>query len=178
MIPKSVLNNIAIQVQQMLEDQIERGVDIEGNKFKYSDKPFVRPYDKRLKSFQKDEGKVSLFTTKSGSLWMLIHGGYKSYREMTGRDPDGDFLQDTGAMLGALSVKSEASNNTASLKWFFTDPVQAQKAYWLNVTGVGKSKSKWLFMGLTKENRGKLEKYIKVHFKEHYGRIAVKTLQV
>ncbi|MHB2150577.1 hypothetical protein ACX8XP_16105 [Calditrichota bacterium LG25] len=43
----------------------------------------------------------------------------------------------------------KAENNQVIIG--FTDPIQAQKAFWLNISGVGRSRKLWKLLGLRKE---------------------------
>lgn len=96
------------------------------------------------------------FTTKHGKLWYLIYGGYRSWREINKRNPDGDFLQWSGQMLRSISAKQESDDRAVI---YFADAESAKKAFWLNVSGAGRSRKLWKFFGLTKENEQKLLEY-------------------
>lgn len=150
---------IAAKAIELLNKQVEQGIDEKGNKYRYSTKPFAMPSGalkiKARKQAIKDS-KLSAFNTTSGALWYVVNGGYKSLREMRGQNPEGDFLQVTGRMLGALSTLRATDNEIAI---GFTDAKQAQKAFWLTVSGAGKSRALWRFMGLTKDNQEALAKY-------------------
>lgn len=155
MINRQILEKVAIRVIELINEQIENGVDIENIKYSYSTSPFVRPLSPKhfakVKRAVKDD-KANIFTTKKGSKWVFIKGGYKDYRRIIGRDPDGDFLQDTGKMLASLNY----SINHNEIQVTFSSTEDAQKAYWLNVAGVGKSKKKWKFLGLNENSKQKL----------------------
>jgi len=143
---------------QLLQEQIKQGIDENGKPYKYSTRPFARPFTNKIKNQRqlKNDGKISVTTTKSGKRWMVITGGYRSYRELIGRNPDGDFLQDSGAMLQSLTVKKRSATDAVIT---FSDAKSAQKAFWLSVSGAGKSRSLWKFMGLTAANKKRLEEF-------------------
>lgn len=138
----------------LLQEQIEQGIDENGKQYKYSTRPFAMPLSRKLKNAKALEksGDISFFKTKQGKAWVIVKGGYAAYREMSGRNPSGDFLQFTGRMLQSLSVREE--NGIAII--YFTDKNQAQKAFWLTKSGAGKSRHTFKFMGLTAQNKAKL----------------------
>lgn len=150
---------VALKAVELINEQIREGKDADGKSYAYSEKPFVMPSGaarlKKQASLEK-EGKIARFTTKQGSLWILVFGGYKSLREMRGQNSDGDFLQDTGAMLRSMSAEETSATEARVV---FSDPKSAQKAFWLSVSGAGRSRKLWKFFGLSKENRQKLEEF-------------------
>jgi|GEM_PF-1200651 len=159
-IPKDILNRIAIRALELVHQQINEGIDIDGNHYQYSKHPFSRPaggmpLKSSLKQLEK-EGKLAVFITKQGRLWVTVKGGYRSYREMTGREPNDDFLTFTGKMLASLTAKTRA--NTITLG--FSQPKEADLAYKLQILGVGRSKKLWKFLGLTKKNEEILKEEI------------------
>lgn len=155
MINRQILEKLAIRVIELINEQIDNGVDIENIKYSYSTSPFVRPlgakHFTKIKKAVKDN-KASIFNTKKGTKWVFIKGGYRDYRRIIGRDPQGDFLQDTGKMLASLNY----SINGNEIQVTFSSTEDAQKAFWLNVSGVGKSKKKWKFLGLNENSKQKL----------------------
>lgn len=150
---------IAAKAIELLNNQIKQGVDEKGNSYKYSTKPFAIPSGalkiKAKKQAVKD-GKLTAFNSKSGALWYVVNGGYASLRELRGQSSESDFLQATGRMLGAITTLRATDNEIAV---GFSDAKQAQKAFWLTVSGAGKSRALWRFMGLTKESQEVLIKY-------------------
>jgi len=153
----NILNKIGARVIELINEQVAKGIDYEGNTYSYSTKPFSRPargqYLSKFKRAEK-ENKVKYFKTKKGSLWMVVLGGYKSYRNIIGRSDNSDYLQDTGKMLAALTYKVKGDK----IQIGFTSKKEAEKAFWLNTAGAGKSKTKWKFLGLTDENIDKVIK--------------------
>lgn len=156
-VSKDILDKIGSRVIELINEQIANGIDFEGKQYSYSTKPFKRPVgNKYLSKFKKAEkdNKIKYFKTSKGSLWMVVLGGYKSYRNIIGRSGTSDFLQDTGKMLAALNYKIKGNK----IEIGFTSKKEAEKAFWLNTSGAGKSKTKWKFLGLTDENLDKLVK--------------------
>ncbi len=151
---REIMNRIAIRALELLHEQIERGYDIYSNKYEYSTKPFARPaggivrFSEFAKKAQKD-GLLRYFTKKQ-SKWIVFTGGYKSFRTLTGRNPNSDFLEYTGEMLASLT--HQIRNNEIIVS--FASRRAAEKAYYLNVAGAGKSRKFWKFMGLTDKNEG------------------------
>lgn len=157
---RSILQKIADKAIELINEQIEEGVDYDGEKYEYSSKPFARPVYgiPNFKIFKKTairEGKLKLFTTKKGSLWALFTGGYKEFRELTKRSPNSDFLNYTGRMLASMTSKVQNNQIVVS----FSTPQAEKKAFFLNISGVGKSRKLWKFLGLTKENEKILLEY-------------------
>lgn len=159
----NIINQIAFRAIELLEEQVKQGIDAEGKKYEYSTKPFALPAGKKRFAktlFDNDDknyvGKMRKFKAKSGKMWYLVHGGYRSWRELNNRNPDGDFLQWSGQMLRSISARHEADDRAVI---YFTDAESAKKAFWFNVSGVGRSRKLWKFFGLTKENEQKLLQY-------------------
>ncbi len=153
-----IMNKIAVRARQMILENIRQGIDINGKRFSYSEKPFARPFDKRIKGYKqliKDE-RLTVFKKDGKNNWMVVEGGYKDYRRMRGQNPDGDFLTDTGAELRNFQI-IELTATIARLG--FTDPKQLKKSLWQNTMGVGKSKKLWQWMGLRKEQVKELAEY-------------------
>ncbi len=157
----SIATRIAYRALELINEQIEAGKDIDGKAYKYSEKPFFRPYSKSLVAKLGGKAKKGvLYSTvkRQGKMGMIVLQGYKSIREAYGRATDDDFLQFTGNMLAAMDIiKVEANSATIG----FTNPRMAQIAFWLNVSGAGKSRKLWKFFGLTKESQDKLAETLK-----------------
>lgn len=164
---KEIMNAVAVRARQMILENIAAGIDINGNKYKFSDKPFARPYDPKLKGVKQlvKEGRLTLFLKNKKRFWMVVEKGYADYRRMKGLSADGDFLTLTGAMLRNLQIIELAEN---SFQLGFTDATQLKKALWFNVMGVGKSKRLWQFLGLRKEQIDELSEYAATLFSEKY----------
>jgi len=60
----------------------------------------------------------------------------------------GSYFNATGKMLKSMSVL-KINDNEAIIG--FTDEENAKKAYWLNVSGAGKNRKLWKFLGVSKE---------------------------
>lgn len=153
----SIIEKIAFYAIELINEQIEKGVDVDGKSYKYSTKPFAMPAKRNLKGLKtlQKEGRLKPFTA-NGKLWQLVTGGYKDWRVINNRNPEGDYLQWSGSMLKSISAR--AKSDTSSVI-YFTSPEQAQKAFWFNVSGVGKTRRLWKFFGLTDENENRLLDY-------------------
>lgn len=157
----SIATKIGFKVVELINEQVAAGVDIDGKSYEYSTRPFAMPAGKKrfAKYFYKPEdkgGRLGLFATKNGKLWQLVYGGYADWRAMNNKNPKGDFLQWTGQMMRSLSAR-EMGEGKAMV--YFADASAAQKAFWFNVSGVGRSRKLWKFFGLTKANEDKLYQY-------------------
>jgi hypothetical protein len=155
-----VMKAVGARALAMIEENVRRGVGYDGRQFLYSMKPFARPIPKgftkkRLKELEAAE-RIKRFRTKEGKLWMVVMHGYRDYRQMIGADPNGDFLQLTGAMMRNLNV---IDSDVDTVRLGFDDPVQARKALYLSVTGAGKSRRLWRFMGITQKQQNELTEY-------------------
>jgi hypothetical protein len=158
-IPENTRKLMALRAVEFIKQQAAEGKDIDGRSYHYSTNPFVRPVAgsvipaASLKSLEKS-GEVKLFHSgKTGGLWMLIVGGYKAYRGFTGRSTDSDFLLFTGNMLGSMTGQAIGDN---SIKIGFTSPREAEKAFYLSISGAGRSHKLWRFFGLNNANLKRL----------------------
>ncbi len=157
---QKLLTDIGVTVLAMIEQNIAQGVDVEGNKFTYSEKPFYRPYNPQIiRKLGGKSGKGKFYeivkSKSTGKLGMIILGGYKQYKQKVNPEASGDFLTWSGQMLRNLKI-IKAENNQVIIG--FTDPVQAQKAFWLNVSGAGRGRKLWKFLGLRKEQWEQIKK--------------------
>ncbi len=144
---------------ELIEEQIEKGIDIDGKPYHYSTRPFKMPVSNKLVGFKKlqKEGRLKVYTSnKTGKLWQVVMGGYRDWRILNKREPDKDFLQWSGAMLRSLSSRAESDTRSVI---YFISPEQSQKAYWFNISGVGKSRKLWKFLGWTEANKKRLAEY-------------------
>lgn len=154
---RDALQKVGMRALEMIEENIAAGRSYDGTKYSYSTKPFARPVGKLpgRKKFQA-EGRLKMFTTKQGHLWAVVTGGYKDWRAMNKLNPNGDYLQATGAMLRNLSV---VEVDDEKVRLGFTDPTQRRKALWLEVTGAGRSRRLWKFLGLSDTQQQELAEY-------------------
>ncbi|APF16980.1 hypothetical protein Calab_1517 [Caldithrix abyssi DSM 13497] len=157
---QKLLTDIGVTVLAMIEQNIAQGVDVHGQKFAYSEKPFYRPYDPQIvKKLGGKSGKGKFYeivkSKSTGKLGMIILGGYKQYKQKVNPQAANDFLTFSGKMLRNLKI-IKAENNQVIIG--FTDPIQAQKAFWLNISGAGRSRKLWKFLGLRKEQWEQLKK--------------------
>jgi hypothetical protein len=153
-IDQTTLAGLATRSLYYLNKQIDAGVDIDGKPYQYSTKPFARPrggipFKQSLKSLVKS-GRLTEFK-RGGKHWVVFLGGYKDFRSITGRNPDGDFLEFTGKLRQSIIAKPNSDGR--SIKIGFSSAKQATLAYYFNFSGVGKSRKLWKFLGLTEENK-------------------------
>ena len=154
-IPQDILGHLANRALEMVNEQIAAGRDIDGKPYEYSEKPFTRPLARsgipkaNMKGLEKSD-EIGIFKTKAGKPWMVVFGGYKKLREYAGRSTTSDFLNFSGKTLSALTSKPSGAD---MIKLGFTNARAAEIAFYLNVSGAGRSRKLWKFMGLTKENQ-------------------------
>lgn len=155
---------LGTNAQEMIEASIAEGTDRDGKPYSYSTKPFARPLGglnstqrKRLLLKRNTTGAdpaVQVFTARSGALWAVFKNGYRSFKEIAYQRPGGgNFLQASGDMLRAMNVIG-ATDSSATIG--FMDAEAARKAFWLNVSGAGRSRSTWKFMGLRPDQQAAL----------------------
>lgn len=153
------MRTIGNEALAMIEENVRKGVDTDGKAFKYGEKPFWRPYDKRI--IAKLGGKSGAGTfykivKSNNKLGMIILGGYRRYKEKVAGKPL-KFLSLSGQMMRNLNVVSSRQGETII---GFPDKEQAEKAFYLNVSGAGKSRKLWKFMGLRKEQIEELKRMV------------------
>jgi hypothetical protein len=158
-----LLKLLGAEVLQMIEENIARGIDIDGKKYSYSTKPFYRPYDSRIaaKLGKANQGKLfKIVTGKNGNLGMIILQGYDAYKAALAPNAYGSFLQWSGTMLrnmNVINISPLTGNETGgSTTLGFNDPLEARKAFYLNVSGAGRSRKLWKFFGLTAAQESRL----------------------
>jgi hypothetical protein len=155
---KKLLQIAGIRVIALIEENIKKGVGYDGTKFAYSDKPFYRPYDHNL--LKKLGGKNGLgkyynvVTSKTGKLGMIILGGYKEYKRKVYPSAFNHFLTVSGKMLRSMNLKVNDSEAIIS----FTGEDNINKAFWLNVSGAGRSRKLWKFLGISNNQLKELSK--------------------
>lgn len=173
---KKLLNNIGVTALSMIEENIDSGVDIYGKRYAYSRRPFYRPYDPDIvKKMGGRKGKgrfYQIFTNKSGKLGMIILGGYKAYKEQVNPTAKGDYLTWSGQMLRNMKIVKTDAND---VRVGFSDPQAAQKAFWFNVSGVGRSRKRWRFLGLRKEQIRRMEQKYGVKITNELGDMLLKN---
>lgn len=163
----NIMRLIALKAIEMINDNIREGVSYEGEQYEYSTKPFAMPYSRKAAkglgkpvSKKNPEGLYSVFRSKKegGSKWMLILGGYKLYKEKVNPEAKNDYLVFSGKMLRNLKIL-DADDETMKAQIGFTDPEQSKKAFWFNVSGIGKGRKLWKFLGLTEQQQLELGDY-------------------
>jgi hypothetical protein len=163
-----ILTRTGVLALALIEARIEKGIDVDGKPYHYSTKPFYMPYNKGVVGkLGGKTGAGNLYQIvngkKSGKLGMIILGGYKSFKENVHPDVVNNFLTVRGTMLRNMkNIGYLLSRDGIILGW--SDPVQAQKAFWLNVSGAGRGRKLWKFFGLSEEDRrtlsAQLEPYV------------------
>lgn len=170
---KKLFETIGVVALSFIEENIQKGKDYEGKKYSYSTKPFWRPWAPDIQ--KKLGGKLgegtfykTVFSKRTGVTGLLILGGYKEYKHKVYPNAADKYLTATGKMLRSMNVKS--TENEAVIG--FADAEESQKAYWLNISGAGKSRKLWKFLGITKQQEDKLAKMVS----DEYAKIAIQQL--
>lgn len=165
-IPEAILLKMGNEALAMMRENIRNGIDIEGNQYAYSTKPFVRPFGlptqvamNRLNAAVKrgdktdDPSAPSVFTTKTNKLWVRFPNGYKQFKEIAYPTQAGTFLRITGQLLAGMNI-IENTEWVVTIGW--RDAGLSRRAAWLNLTGVGKGRRLWRFLGLRKTQQDEL----------------------
>lgn len=151
-----IMTRAGLRAIELINEQIEAAKDRNGQSYSYSTKPFARPMGGlkgvNIKRSIK-QGDFSPFTTKAGARWIIVPGGYKRLRELQGLSSTSDYLQSTGQMLRDMTI---LESGQSQVRIGFRTRRSARLAFWLNVSGAGKSRKLWRFFGLTAGNRRKL----------------------
>jgi len=105
-----------------------------------------------------------LFTSKTNTLWVLVKGGYKEIRSLAKKQVQTANLNWSGRMMRNLGIQ----NLTAKTSVLgFNDAESNKLAYYHNIMGVGKSKKKRVFMGLTDTEVNELVQDVNIALKRH-----------
>lgn len=148
------MQKIAPITLRMIHDQIEAGLDIEGRRYRYSTRPFAMPVGAMLAFARRTlaRSRQLVYFRRRGGLWAVILGGYAAYRRAAKRLDNGDYLRFSGRMLASLIYDYDDER----IKIRFSNRNRATVAYYLNVTGAGRSRRLWLFLGLTPQHLARL----------------------
>jgi len=154
---KKLFQIAGVKVLAFIEENIKKGIDYEGNAFQYSTNPYYIPFNDAIyKKLGGKNGNGKLFqmvySKRTGLLGMIILGGYKAYKEKVHPSAAKSYLTVTGKMLRSMDVK--ATDNEAIIS--FTGEEEQQKAFWFNVSGVGRSRKLWKFLGITEMQKKQL----------------------
>lgn len=148
-----LLKSIGNKTLSFILDNIKKGISYQGDKFQYSENDFYIPFSPKIYSaYKKDSSFARIVSTNSGKLGFIIFG-YKKYKEKFYPDSLNNFLTASGKMLRDLNLL-KISDNEIILG--FSDVRNSQIAYWLNVSGAGKSRKLWKFLGLSQKQVDKL----------------------
>lgn len=152
-------------------ERTQEGLDVEGRPFPpYSERPLSIPAGalwspgsrtaaRRLKA----QGQLRYWRNRrTGSLWVTIQGGYRAYKEARFPGQGGQVnLTLTGTMMRSLAVLDvETSERGGVITIGFRQAEAAERAYWHEVTGAGRSRVRRRFLGLTPGEMEELERAI------------------
>ncbi|HPN37192.1 MAG TPA: hypothetical protein PL041_02230 [Melioribacteraceae bacterium] len=157
-----LLEIAGVRLLGFINENIRKGEDYEGKKYAYSEKSFYRPYDEKIyKKIKRNPSLFKIVTNKSGELGFIIHG-YKRYKEFMNPAAKNSFLTGRGEMLRNMNITNVTDTEVVI---GFTDPEQGKKAFWFNVSGVGKSRKLWKFLGINDKQKKELYELLGVEFK-------------
>lgn len=114
-----------------------------------------------LRRLSIDDG-LNVFTSKRGTLWAIIEGGYAAYKKARYPKDEGRVnLTASGAMLRALRVvRVSAGQDIGTVTIGFSRDEAAQIAYYHEVEGAGPSRIRRRFMGLTGPERAEVAEVV------------------
>lgn len=163
----------------MIKRRTDKGDFLEGSSKgagEYSEKPFVMPLGAMTKGnlkrivnasensrskFFKDprfKNQFKLFTTRAGSLWVFVQGGYKKIREIAGKSTDAATLRWSGRYMRGLSLLSSRAA-LAEIGW--RDDENKKLASYHEVSGAGKARKLRKQLGLTEHELSELGDWAK-----------------
>jgi len=185
----TLLQTAGVFVLAKIEDNIKNGIDYDGNKFSYSGKPFYRPYDAKLYlKLKRNPSLAKIVTNKNGKLGFIING-YKAYKQFMHPQSATNFLTVKGEMLRDMKIlnsgsssangginSGSSSGSSGEVIIGFSDPAQSQKAYWFNISGVGKSRKLWKFLGITDAQKAELNDKLGLQYKTLVEALLNKTI--
>lgn len=155
-ITSATLKKVGLRAVQLIRARTLKGRDMFDETFKpYSKKPFAMPIGAirkgALGKLKKQEDQLTVFQASSGAMWAVITGGYSALRGAMGRETGQVNMSLTGAMLRGMTVTSvHPEGNVVMLG--FADKDSATLAYYHNVAGAGKGKTKREFFGLSQKD--------------------------
>jgi hypothetical protein len=154
----SMFKRIGADALAMIDANIEAGHDYDGKAYAYSTKPFWRPWDPAV--VRKLGGKAgegvfysTIFSHTTGAAGLIILGGYKAYKEKMKPEAASKYLTWSGKMLRNMKTLT-TDGDSVTIGW--SDPTIAQRAFWLNVSGAGRGRKLWKFLGLTEQQKEEL----------------------
>jgi hypothetical protein len=166
---ESVLIATGARVVAIIQARVLRGEFLPGStgSSQYSETAAPLPYaalervvgEKTIKSMIEAK-EVSRFTSGSGRVWMLLQGGYKKLRELSGKQADHVVLTWTGGMLKDLSVR-KVTTSPPGIVVSFSNARSNELAGYHDREGAGKRHVTNRFMGLTDAEISELGAYIK-----------------
>jgi hypothetical protein len=122
----------------------------------YSETPMPLPYGSLPKYVQErmaGREDIKIFTSRKGTVWVVIPGGYKEYRQISGKQSDRVVMNWSGKMMASLGIVTDEPGKAAI---GFTDSYAERIASYHNVQGAGKSKRMHRFFGFTAEEGNEL----------------------
>jgi len=167
-----LMKNIGLRVVTIIRRRTLDGKFISGSEA-YSTKPFVMPLGAMMQNLQRgflsedtfkrngktvEENEFQIFTANNGATWVWIEGGYKRYRELSGRQVAKVDLNWSGRMMRNLGL-IPGTTTPRETEIGFTSAEEKQKALWHNTLGAGKGKTKREFMGLTPQEYNDVVKF-------------------
>lgn len=166
---EQLLKSIGNNTLSFILDNIKKGLSYEGEKFQYSEKDFYIPFSQKVyKAYKKDSSFARFVTTSSGKKGFIVFG-YKKFKEKLYPASANNYLTASGKMLRDLNLLRTTDNEIII---GFTDSRNSQLAHWFNVSGVGKSRKLWKFLGITEKQIDELtikyQSFIKEEIVKNY----------
>ena len=156
------LNEVGQYAVTLIVERTAKGIDATGNPFlPYSTNPFAMPASATTKAALqrlKAQGLLNYFTTKKGTLWVIVKGGYRALKQARYPQDSGTVnLWATGAMMRNLRVLRTDGD---AVIIGFSRQEEMKKAFWNQ-----NAKANRKFMGLVKNEIAELTKRVAVEIK-------------
>jgi hypothetical protein len=157
-LPDIVKRRIGLKFLAKIRENTLAGIDAHGKPMKgYSTRPFARPMGgipKNVRLQLDKEGKITYYRKKGRATWVVIEGGYLALKSAWYEDGGKVNMTATGKMLRSMRVRLEGDKIIIE----FSREEEAEKAYWHNVSGAGKSRVIREFLGLPDDQASEIAK--------------------
>jgi hypothetical protein len=169
-INRALLLQVGSHVLMIIKERTLRGEYLPGSTGtgQYSTTPMPLPLGVLQKKYRSNKslkeleaGGARIFTNlRSKITWIILTGGYKQLREITGRDASHVTLSWSGKMMRNLKVL-KADPATASVTIGFDEESSSRIASYHQIEGAGKSKKTHKFLGLTEQEISDVGEFVK-----------------
>ena len=176
---EQLLKYIGNTTLSFILDNIKKGISYEGDKFQYSENNFYIPFSPKIYSaYKKDNSFARFVTTKSGKKGFIVFG-YKKFKEKFYPQSVNNYLTASGKMLRDMNILKTSDNSEGSCGEIiigFTDVRNSQIAFYLNVSGAGRGRKLWKFLGLSQKQIEELSVKYQSHITKEIAQNLIKNI--